>query len=244
MVNYDNLEEHLRKDHGKSTLSDYLRQVVYGANDGIVTTFAVVAGFTGASTGDVGTFSLVSVLLFGLANLFADATSMGLGNYLSVRSAQKHYQKQKEKETEEIRENPKEEREQAIKFLSGRGFSEIDAQKLTDIYIKNEDYFVDFMMREELKMADMDEENPVIGALITFFSFASFGFVPIIPYFIILDVKTAFLFSCALSVVAMLILSVLRWRITKEKLLATILEVLLVGCISGLVAFFVGSFFG
>jgi VIT1/CCC1 family predicted Fe2+/Mn2+ transporter len=58
----------------------YLGDVVYGANDGIITTFAVVAGVTG------GDLSARAVLIVGVANLFADGLSMGVGNYLSIRS--------------------------------------------------------------------------------------------------------------------------------------------------------------
>ena len=58
----------------------YVRDVVYGANDGIITTFAVVAGVTG------GTLAPVTVLVLGVANLLADGLSMGVGNYLGIRS--------------------------------------------------------------------------------------------------------------------------------------------------------------
>jgi VIT1/CCC1 family predicted Fe2+/Mn2+ transporter len=62
------------------TARHYLRDLIYGANDGIITTFAVVAGVTG------GALSSRAVLIVGLANLFADGLSMGVGNYLSIRS--------------------------------------------------------------------------------------------------------------------------------------------------------------
>jgi VIT1/CCC1 family predicted Fe2+/Mn2+ transporter len=58
----------------------YLGDVIYGANDGIITTFAVVAGVTG------GALSASAVLIVGVANLLADGLSMGVGNYLSIRS--------------------------------------------------------------------------------------------------------------------------------------------------------------
>jgi VIT1/CCC1 family predicted Fe2+/Mn2+ transporter len=58
----------------------YLGDLIYGANDGIITTFAVVAGVTG------GSLSHEAVLVVGVANLFADGLSMGVGNYLSIRS--------------------------------------------------------------------------------------------------------------------------------------------------------------
>ena len=58
----------------------YIRDLVYGANDGVITTFAVVAGVTG------GTLTPVTVLVLGVANLLADGLSMGVGNYLGIRS--------------------------------------------------------------------------------------------------------------------------------------------------------------
>ena len=58
----------------------YLAEVIYGANDGIVTTFAVVSGVAGAS------LNPSIVLILGAANLFADGFSMGMSNYLSRRS--------------------------------------------------------------------------------------------------------------------------------------------------------------
>ena len=59
----------------------YIVEVIYGANDGIVTTFAVVAGVAGAA------LDPAIVLILGIANLFADGFSMGMSNYLSQRSA-------------------------------------------------------------------------------------------------------------------------------------------------------------
>src|SRR4026208_786190 len=58
----------------------YVRELIYGANDGIITTFAVVAGVAG------GGLSPRVVLIIGAANLFADGLSMAVGNYLSIRS--------------------------------------------------------------------------------------------------------------------------------------------------------------
>jgi VIT1/CCC1 family predicted Fe2+/Mn2+ transporter len=58
----------------------YIRELIYGANDGIITTFAVVAGVAG------GGLSLPVVLIIGCANLFADGVSMAVGNYLAIRS--------------------------------------------------------------------------------------------------------------------------------------------------------------
>jgi VIT1/CCC1 family predicted Fe2+/Mn2+ transporter len=58
----------------------YLGDLVYGANDGVITTFAVVAGVAGAD------LDQSVILILGFANLLADGFSMGASNYLSIRS--------------------------------------------------------------------------------------------------------------------------------------------------------------
>ena len=62
------------------TARHYIRELVYGANDGIITTFAVVAGVAG------GGLQLSAVLIIGAANLLADGLSMGVGSYLAIRA--------------------------------------------------------------------------------------------------------------------------------------------------------------
>jgi VIT1/CCC1 family predicted Fe2+/Mn2+ transporter len=67
-------------DDVDETAGAYIAELVYGANDGIVTTFAVVAGVAGAA------LEPRIVLILGAANLFADGFSMGMSNFLSRRS--------------------------------------------------------------------------------------------------------------------------------------------------------------
>ena len=87
-MNKDEFDLHIKNEHQSSPLATYIEECIYGGNDGIVTTFAVVAGFSGASLGDhTLNISIISVLLFGLANLIADGAAMGLGNYLSIKTS-------------------------------------------------------------------------------------------------------------------------------------------------------------
>ena len=65
---------------GGGLMHRFVRDLVYGANDGIITTFAVVAGVDGAS------LTPRIVLILGVANLVADGISMGASNYLGIRS--------------------------------------------------------------------------------------------------------------------------------------------------------------
>lgn len=64
----------------RQRISHNLPDIVYGANDGIITTFAIVSGVVG------GNLAASVVLILGFASLLADGVSMGASNYLSKRS--------------------------------------------------------------------------------------------------------------------------------------------------------------
>ena len=78
---------------------DYIGDFVYGANDGIVTTFAVVAGATGAL------LSSGIVVILGLASLVADAFSMGASNFLAIRSEKEVERKKKREAGDDVPDN-------------------------------------------------------------------------------------------------------------------------------------------
>jgi len=68
------------KEEHQTEQGQYIKSAVYGGLDGIITTFAVVAGVTGASLG------MIIILILGLANLIADGLSMAIGDYLSTKA--------------------------------------------------------------------------------------------------------------------------------------------------------------
>ena len=97
--------------HNHSKTGKYLKDAVYGANDGIVTTFAVIAGVAGAA------LSPVVVIILGIANLLADGFSMAASNFLSSRSERDFYMRERATREWET-ENPKPIRSAAITFFS------------------------------------------------------------------------------------------------------------------------------
>lgn len=62
----------------------YIGDLVYGANDGIITTFAIVAGVAGAN------LPTSVVIILGISNVLADGFSMAASNYLA-RKSEKDY---------------------------------------------------------------------------------------------------------------------------------------------------------
>ena len=110
--------QHELADKRQGTASGrYLADFIFGANDGLVTTFAVVAGAQGAH------LAPFTVLIFGLANLLADGLSMGLGNYLGPRSEVDYQRRQRLGEIEEIEKFPEMEKEEVEEIFRRWGFT-------------------------------------------------------------------------------------------------------------------------
>lgn len=245
MDDSDVRKKRLKEDHKRSPVAVYLKEIVYGGNDGIVTTFAVVAGFSGAQIyNNMPSYSIMTVLLFGIANLFADAASMGLGNFLSLRSEKDLYKSEKVKELSEIRSKPNLEKEETKILLQAKGFNSDQAEKLTQIYATNETYWVEFMMNQELELPNPEKENPYLTGFSTFLAFVSFGSIPLLPYILpTQNLSNAFLFSGIATFSALVLLGLLRWRVTGENIARSVFEIVIVGGVSALIAYIVGTFF-
>lgn len=241
------LEAHLENEHHQSPFAEYFKEVIYGGIDGIITTFAVVAGFSGAALANETTtqLSFLVVLLFGLANLFADGVSMGLGNFLSVRSDQDLYKQARAKEMHEIRHNTEQEYQETITILMQKGFSQEDATNMANLYRKNEMYWGDFMMNHELEMPDPTGDNPAITGFVTFASFLIFGSIPLMPFIFAGEAAPADVFEYSIygTFTALVMLGLLKWKIVGTGLWKSLFEVVLVGGTAALIAFFVGSLF-
>ncbi len=237
-------QAHRREAHALGRTQEFLKQIVYGGNDGIVTTFAIVAGFAGAAADGVAQIGGLAVLVFGLANLFADAISMGLGEFLSLRSQHDLYRARRESELNEIRRNPQQEQMELFEILRQRGLPAGEADTTAAILARHPEMMADLMMTYEFGMQDPDEENPALNGLFTFASFVVFGAVPLVPYFIFDPNDRTFVLSVVATFAALVALGLLRWNATGEKLMRTVGETVLVGTVCATVAYGVGWIVG
>ena len=213
----------------------YIKDMVYGANDGIVTTFAVVAGVMG------GGLSEITIVLVGLASLFADAYSMASSNYLGSKSETEFYEKERKIEEWEIENKHDHEIEETEKFLKKKGYSDEDSSKFTELISKNKEFWLDIMMQEELDLVQSRSMSSKISALATFFSFVVAGFVPLIP-FLVWEGDRGALFSSAIlfTALALFFMGAMRTHFTGKNWAKAGFEMLLVGGIASGIAYTAG----
>ncbi len=125
------------------SVSSYLSDFIYGGIDGSVTTFAIVAGVTGAS------LSPTIVLILGFGNLFADGFSMAVGNYLSTKSKKEYAEKVRRSEQDSVRNVPDEERNEIREIFVQKGFSGKQRDDAVDTITSNKEIWVETMMKDE-----------------------------------------------------------------------------------------------
>ena len=228
-------------------LRRYLKQIVYGGNDGIVTTFAVVAGFEGAGGADASPLAVGIVLLFGLANLFGDAASMGLGDYISERSEREVEDAEREAVRALARTSPDEAAAVVERRLVAGGFGAEAARGITDRLRTAPMVLADAVLALDRGISLDVERGMVVQSLVTFGAFIAFGALPLLPYTLPeIDALTRIgPFGTALigSLVALVLLGLIKQRVGGGSIARSVAEIVAVGVIAGGVAFGVGTFF-
>lgn len=225
------------EEHGGAG-SQYLGEMVYGGLDGIITTFAVVSGVAGADLGSG------IVLIMGLANLFADGFSMATGAYLSTRSEQEYYDKEREREEWEIEHFPDGERAELVELYRRQGYDGDEVARMVEIKTRERRRWLDAMMLEELGLM-RDDRNPLLNGLATLIAFLLAGSVPLLAYLASLVVpiqpSTSLTVSMLLSGLALFGLGAAKVLVTRQNPLRSGLEMFLVGGLAAGVAYVVGA---
>ena len=232
-------EEQRHGTQGQShSLQDYLGEFVYGGIDGSITTFAVVAGASGAE------LSPAVIIILGFANLFADGLSMSIGSYLSHQSEKDNYEKHRKVEYWEVDNMPHEERAEIQDIYRGMGFEDALLEQVTDKITENRDRWVDVMMKEELGMMEEPRSSLAIGGA-TFLSFIVVGFVPLLIY--VYDYASgtvsprAFLIASILTSLAFVVIGWLKATVTQSSRVRAVLETLMLGGTAAALAYWVGD---
>lgn len=224
----------------RASLGDYLKQIVFGGNDGIITTFAIVAGFAGAEAQGTGAIGAVAVLIFGLANLAADATSMGLGEFLSGRSARDLYRVRHEGTMRVVADDPHGAAQRLVPHLTREGLSEDIARHTAHHIATSPRLTADLILRYEHGMEAPEGANLPLRALATFAAFAVFGFIPILPFVLLPGADAAFLVSVGATLFALVLLGLLRFKVTGSGLMRALGETVILGALCAFLAYGTG----
>ena len=210
-----------------------IREVVFGAQDGLVSTFAVVAGLAAAGA------EHAVVLLAGAMSVIAGVLSMSVGTFLASRAQRQVYEAELEKERGEIHLHPGEEAAELLASLVARGMSRADAAEVTRRVSRHTNLMLDLLGVFELGLAPQRLGTPVRDAFVMAVAFAAGGATPLLP-FLYPRPMVALALSALVSVAALFVVGALKARLAHLSLVRSGLEVVALGVGSGLVGFAIG----
>ena len=208
-----------------------MRDVVLGMSDGLTVPFALAAGLSGAVA------SARLILIAGTAELAAGAIAMGLGGYLAARSEADTYRSELKREHDEVVDIPQEEREEVRKIFASWGLEGETLEAATAAICAEPKRWVDFMMREELKLSEPDPGRARLSALTIGGAYVAGGAIPLAPYLLAVPVLTALAVSCVVTLTALAIFGSVKGRLTGRPPLREALRTVLVGAVASGAAF-------
>ena len=219
-----------------SSEQSYMGDFVLGAVDGTVTTFAIVAGATGA-----GLSATIAVVL-GLANIAADAFSMAASNFLKTRSDHQSLDRFRRIEESHIERVPDAEREEIRQIFEGKGFEGELLEEIVKVITSDRKRWVDTMLTEEWGLR-LENPSAMRAAVTTFVAFALAGMVPLLPLLLsdLIGSADVFLVSVFLTGLSFIGIGWLQGKVTDQSPMRNALETLLIGSVAAALAYIVGA---
>jgi len=235
------LAEPLKRFHKEAWHTPHgrlIREVIFGLNDGVISTIGFLAGVT-ASMGDVRT-----IALGGLAAAFAGALAMGMGAYVSSKSQRRFFEAEIAREAWEIENMPDHEREEIREIYGKLGFAPEEIDVIVRRVTSNPELWLRFMSREELGLAEETFDPPVQIAAITGFSYLAGALLTLVPYFFHHAPQPTLAMAASLAVATLLVIGAAKTWLTKENPLTASLELAGLGVLACAVGLVVGHLVG
>ena len=213
-----------------------VRDMILGANDGLVSILALVAGVAGSPT----ITSSYIVLLAGIAGLFAGTISMGASSYQSSKSELEVMEREQERQSMRGK-TPEEEREELIKFYQAEGFRRGEAEAIVARISKKQEFPVQSDILDELGLAPEELGNPVKAGILTGLSFALSALVPLISFTLPgIDPMSALGISIIVTLTTLFGVGAIKTIFSRKNWIRSGLEMMVIGAAASAITFLIG----
>lgn len=219
--------------HTSNPFAHYIRDIVFGIEDGIVSTLGALTGIA------VGSREQSIVLLAGFVIIAVESISMGIGSYLSRRSEEDVKERKLNEEQSEIERYPTEECEELLTLYCRDGWPKSIAQKMTETAAADPKLMLKEMALRELRILPSHGSHSINGGLAMFVSYIVGGLIPLAAY-LALPIANAIPLSIVISLIGLFCLGAVTTHFTKQSSLASGLRMLAIGGIALIVGVTVG----
>jgi VIT1/CCC1 family predicted Fe2+/Mn2+ transporter len=219
----------------------YWRDIILGVNDGLISTFLLVAGVSGSG------LSSTDILLTAIAGALAGAVSMASGEFIATKSQNEVMKGEIKLERTHIRENKKDELGELTELLQVIGITSANPgliDQLVAYYDNDNNALLKLMIALEFGVVEDEERSPITAALVSGFLF-TLGSLPSVLPFAIENVTAKMGLVCAAvaTTLSLFLVGGIKTWATRGNCWNAAAENLIVAGLGGLVAYFVGKFF-
>jgi predicted membrane protein (TIGR00267 family) len=213
----------------------FLRNVVYGFNDGLTANFGLVAGVVGATAAQ----QHETIVMAGVAGLIADALSMGSSGYLAAKSEREVYEHEIAMERTEIELMPEVERDELALIYEAKGMDRTAAHELATEVMADPRRMLDEQVQEELKIGEQTT-SPFREGWITGLATAVGALIPVFPFFVLRG-TSAIVLSFAIAMLSHFLVGAARSVFTGRGVFRSGFDMFVVGLGVAVVGYYVGE---
>ena len=211
----------------------FLREFIFGLNDGLVSTLSILAGLSGAVV------SNNVIVLAGLAEIVAGSISMGLGAYISTKSESEYFKNKIERENKRIEDIPQIEINELKKVYKEKGFNEKEVNLIVNKIIKHKSAWLDTIIHEKFGICQQFDDPRKLG-LINGFAFVIGGLFPILP-FLIFKLQYPLFIGTIFALVILFFIGIIKSKITGKNWFLSGFELAFVCLLAATLSYFAGK---
>ncbi len=219
------------------TSTEVVRDIVIGMSDGLTVPFALAAGLTGVVAASH------IIITAGLSEVAAGSIAMGLGGFLAARGDAEHYDSERKREQREVQTLPDREAQEVAEVFESYGLSPEESAPIVAALQKKPEAYVDFMMRFELGLEKPEPKRALSSALTIAGAYIAGGLIPLSPYFVVPQARTALLWSALITLIALAVFGFFKSKATGSPPLRGGLQTVLIGGLAAGAAFLIARLF-
>ena len=224
------------REHVGGTLQ-YIRDIVLGVNDGLVSVFLLVAGVVGAG------FTSRQVLLAAVAASIAGAVSMAAGEYIATKSQDEVFAGEMELEREHLRYHRHVEIEELREMFGGMGLQGPPLESVIEALDRDDDAFLKVMMALEFGVVEEQRRSPFRAMAASGSLFLLGSLSSVLPFGFIDRPGIALALAAVLSSIGLFAVGAIKTRVTHKNPWLSGTENLLIGVSGAVLSYAVGAGF-
>lgn len=213
----------------------YWRDIILGVNDGLVSTFLLVAGVTG------GGLATSDILLIAIAGAVAGSISMGAGEFLATESQEEVFDREVEIEKQHIQHHRQQEVDQLWDYFRAMEIDEADLEVVVAAFSKKDVTILETMKRLEFGLVDEERRSPYLAMVASSGLFLLGSLTSVLPFLVVEDAGTGLIAAGILTGIGLFMVGAAKTRVTGLRPLPAGLKNLVIAGIGGVLAYWIGN---